>query len=92
VKVSSFIVSVHFIVRKTWSEFWHCFCFVSPNGTSFFVSLAEVSDADRKTSPNTKIEFIEGGRHLMLQLMKAMWLLHQAHPANMALAPVCVPG
>lgn len=65
---------------------------MNPDVTLFCVSLAEVSDADRKTNPNTKIESIEGGQHLMLQLMKAMWLLHQAHPANMALAPVCVPG
>jgi hypothetical protein len=43
-------------------------------------------------SPSIKIESIGDGRHLMLQLMSAMWLLHQAHPANMALAPVCVPG
>lgn len=65
---------------------------MTPHATLFYVCLAEVSEADRKFSPNTKIESIEGGRHLMLQLMKAMWLLHQAHPANMALAPVCVPG
>ncbi|XP_066993474.2 E3 ubiquitin-protein ligase UBR4 [Anabrus simplex] len=31
-------------------------------------------------------------KHLMVQLIEAMWRLHQAHPANMALAPVCVPG
>jgi hypothetical protein len=57
-----------------------------------FVCLAEVSDADKKTNPSTKLESSEGRHHLMLQLMNAMWLLHQAHPANMALAPVCVPG
>jgi hypothetical protein len=53
---------------------------------------AEISDADKKTNSSTKIESSEGGYHLMLQLMSAMWRLHQAHPANMALAPVCVPG
>jgi hypothetical protein len=54
--------------------------------------VAEISDTDRKVNPSTKIEPVNGGRHLMLQLISAMWLLHQAHPANMALAPVCVPG
>lgn len=53
--------------------------------------IAEISDADRKMNASTK-EPVNGGRHLMLQLISAMWLLHQAHPANMALAPVCVPG
>lgn len=53
---------------------------------------AEISDADKKTNPSTQTESTEGGYHLMLQLMSAMWLLHQAHPANMALTPVCVPG
>ena len=53
---------------------------------------AEISDADKKTIPSAQTESTEGGYHLMLQLMSAMWLLHQAHPANMALAPVCVPG
>ena len=51
-----------------------------------------MSDAEKKTIPSTQTESTEGGYHLMLQLMSAMWLLHQAHPANMALAPVCVPG
>lgn len=54
--------------------------------------IAEISDADRKMNPSTKTEPVNGGCHLMLQLVSAMWRLHQAHPANMALAPVCVPG
>ncbi|XP_069695727.1 E3 ubiquitin-protein ligase UBR4 isoform X2 [Periplaneta americana] len=54
-------------------------------------SPAEITDTEKK-SPSIKLEPGEGGRHLMVQLMEAMWLLHQAHPANMALAPVCVPG
>ncbi|XP_063242107.1 E3 ubiquitin-protein ligase UBR4 isoform X2 [Bacillus rossius redtenbacheri] len=33
-----------------------------------------------------------GSQHLMVQLMEAMWLLYQARPNNLALAPVCVPG
>lgn len=69
-----------------------CFFHVSMHETSFVSVVAEISDADRKMIPSTKIESVDGGRHLMLQLISAMWLLHQAHPANMALAPVCVPG
>jgi hypothetical protein len=65
---------------------------VSLHETSFVSVVAEMSDADKKMSPSTKMESVDGGRHLMLQLISAMWLLHQAHPANMALAPVCVPG
>jgi hypothetical protein len=65
---------------------------VSLHETSFASVVVEISDADRKMSPSTKMESVDGGRHLMLQLINAMWLLHQAHPANMALAPVCVPG
>lgn len=69
-----------------------CFSRMSLHATSLVSVIAELSDADRKMNPSTKIEPVNGGRHLMLQLISAMWLLHQAHPANMALAPVCVPG
>ncbi|KAK7862494.1 hypothetical protein R5R35_005919 [Gryllus longicercus] len=55
-------------------------------------NLAKFADQQIEHAEEGKTEESIEKKHLMVQLMDAMWCLHMLHPANMALAAVCVPG